>query len=428
MTQMSLADRFFVDAMSPAFREDPYPHYEAYRGQQPLLRVADTMWLAFGHADVTAMLRHPKLSSDERRAATEVGCAEPGRLATSLVFMDPPDHTRLRGLVARAFTPKRVADLRPTAEAITARLLDETRAAASGGEVDLIRSLAYPLPVAIICSLLGVPAADEATFTGWSRALARSLDPSVLRSAELDATITAAERDLAAYLEDLLSFRRTSPGDDLLSALLAVEADGDRIAPREVVDLALLLLVAGHETTVNLIGNGVLALLRVPDQMDVLRRSPHLVAGAVDELLRYDSPVQMTQRVATEDLDLVGHHVRAGDEILLVLGAANRDPAVFAAPQRLDVTRDARRHVAFGGGIHHCLGAALARLEGEVALSALLARFSRIELAGRPLRRPTFTLRGLESLPVAVVEACGSARPLGPAAPGCPYHSNPTRG
>jgi cytochrome P450 len=406
MTQMSLADRFFVDAMSAAFREDPYPYYETYRGRERLLRVDDTIWLSLGHADVTAMLRHPKLSSNESRATTEAGCSDPGRLGGSLLFMDPPDHTRLRRLVACAFTPKRVADLRPTAQAITAELLDETAAAgASGDVVDLIRSLAYPLPVRTICSLLGVPEADEATFTRWSRGLARSLDPSVLRSAEVDAAIADAESGLAAYLEDLLAVRRTKPRDDLLSALLDVEADGDRISPDEVVDLALLLLVAGHETTVNLIGNGVLALLRAPDQLNLLRRAPDLVAGAVDELLRFDSPVQLTQRVATEDLDLVGCPVRAGDEIMLVLGAANRDPLVFAEPNRLDVTRDARRHVAFGGGIHHCLGAALARLEGEVALSALLARFPRLELAGEPLRRPTFTLRGLESLPVVVGKA-----------------------
>jgi pimeloyl-[acyl-carrier protein] synthase len=403
MSQLSLADRFFVDAMSPAFREDPYPHYETYRSREPLRRVADTIWLVLGHADVTALLRHPRLSADETRATTETGRPKPGRLkAHSLLFMDPPDHTRLRSLVARAFTPARIADLRPTAEAITTELLDVTAAAASTGAVDLIRSLAYPLPVRIICALLGVPAADEATFTGWSRALARSLDPSVLRSAEVDVAIAVAERDLTAYLEDLLAVRRTSPGDDLLSALLAVEADGDRITPAEVVDLALLLLVAGHETTVNLIGNGVLALLRAPDQLERLRRSPELVAAAVDELLRFDGPVQMTQRIATEDLTLAGCRVRAGDEILLVLGAANRDPAVFVEPHRLDVTRDARRHVAFGGGIHHCLGAALARLEGQVALAALLARFPRLELAGQPVRRPTFTLRGLESLPVAV--------------------------
>jgi len=406
MTPMSLAERFFVDSMSETFREDPYPHYDTYRSHSPLVRAADTMWLCFGHADITALLRDPRFSSDERHATTEIGRPEPGRLDTSLLFMDPPDHTRLRGLVARAFTPKRVADLRPTAEAITAGLLDDVRVAGASGEVvDLIRALAYPLPVRVICALLGVPESDAASFTGWSRTLVRTLDPSVLRSAEVDAAISEAEEDLAGYLEDLFSFRRTRPGEDLLSALAAVEADGDRILPKEVVDLALLLLVAGHETTVNLIGNGVLALLRAPDQLELLRRGPELVAGAVDELLRFDSPVQMTQRVAIEDVEVGGDRVRAGDEIALVLGAANRDASVFAEPNVLDVTRDARRHVAFGGGIHHCLGAALARQQGHVALSALLTRFSRLELAGSPTRRPTFTLRGLESLPVVLERA-----------------------
>ena len=187
-----------------------------------------------------------------------------------------------------------------------------------------------------------------------------------------------------------------------MSGLAAVEADGDRISSGEVLSLAVLLLVAGHETTVNLIGNGVLALLRAPDQLALLRRSPELMGPAVDELLRFDGPVQITQRIATEDMEVVGCPVRRGDEILLVLGAANRDSAVFADPHRLDVTRDARRHVGFGGGIHHCLGAVLARMETQIALSALLDRFGRIDLAGTPARRPTFTLRGLEALPVAL--------------------------
>jgi len=410
MAEMSLAERFFINAMSPAFREDPYPLYETYRGEERLARVDDTIWLSLVHSDVTTMLRHPKLSSNESRATTEIGCVEPGALkARSLLFMDPPDHTRLRSLVAHAFTPKRIADLRPTAEAITADLLEVAAERASGGVVDLIGSLAYPLPVRVICALLGVPEADQPTFTGWSRGAARSLDPSVLRSAEVDAVIADAERSLGAYLEDLLKLRRRYPGDDLLSALLAVEADGDRISPQEVVDLAMLLLIAGHETTVNLIGNSILALLRAPDQLDVLRKSPDLIAGAVDELLRFDSPVQLTQRIATEDVNLVGCRVRAGDEIMLVLGGANRDPSAFPDPNRLDVTRDARHHVGFGGGIHYCLGASLARLEGQVALSALLARFSHLDLAGIPVRRPTFTLRGLESLPVAVEQtACGA--------------------
>jgi cytochrome P450 len=393
MSTPSLADRFFVEAMSPAFRDDPYPHYERFRGPNPLLRVADTIWFALGHGDVTNLLRHPGMSTDESHATTEIGKTGPGEVKTqSLLFMDPPDHTRLRTLVARAFTPRRIEGLRAATEAITAELLDAM--VADRAPVDLIQAFAYPLPVRVICSLLGIPAADEAVFTGWSRGIARSLDPTVLRSAEIDAAIEQARSELRAYLGDLLEFRRRTPGDDLLSGLAAVEADGDRISSGEVLSLAVLLLVAGHETTVNLIGNGVLALLRAPDQLALLRRSPERVSGAVDELLRFDGPVQITQRIATEDMEVVGCKVRGGDEILLVLGAANRDPTVFVEPHRLDVTRDARRHVGFGGGIHHCLGAVLARMETQIALAALLDRFGTIELAGTPVRRPTFTLRG----------------------------------
>jgi cytochrome P450 len=401
MSTPSLADRFFVEAMSPAFREAPYPHYERFRGPAPLLRVADTIWFALGHADVTALLRHPRMSTDESHATTEIGQSGPNAIKSqSLLFMDPPDHTRLRNLVARTFTPRRIEGLRAATEAITTELLDAM--GSDGRPVDLIQAFAYPLPVRVICSLLGIPEADEAVFTGWSRGIARSLDPTILRSPEIDAAIDQARSELRAYLGDLLAFRRKAPGDDLLSGLAAVEADGDRISSGEVLSLAVLLLVAGHETTVNLIGNGVLALLRAPEQLALLRRSPDLVGAAVDELLRFDGPVQITQRVATEDMEVVGCQVRRGDEILLVLGAANRDPTVFAEPHRLDVTRDARRHVGFGGGIHHCLGAVLARMETQIALAALLDRVGRIELAGTPVRRPTFTLRGLESLPVAL--------------------------
>ena len=400
-TAPSLVDRFFLEAMSPAFREDPYPYYERFRGPSPLLRVADTIWFALGHADVTALLRHPKLSTDESHAATEAGRTEedPNR-TRSLLFMDPPEHTRLRGLVARAFTPRRIEDLRATTQAIAAELVDEM--ARQSGPIDLIKAFAYPLPVRVICALLGVPPEDEATFTAWSRGIARSVDPTILRSPEIEAAIVEARQGLQTYLGDLLAARRKNPGDDLLSALAAVEADGDRISPRQIVALAQLLLVAGHETTVNLIGNGTLALLRAPEQLALLRRSPELAAPAVDEMLRFDGPVQISQRVVVEDMTVVGCPIKAGDEIMLVLGAANRDPAAFADPHRLDVTRDARKHVAFGGGIHHCLGAALARMEGEVAFKTLLDRFDTIELAGTPTRRPTFTLRGLESLPVAL--------------------------
>jgi pimeloyl-[acyl-carrier protein] synthase len=253
-----------------------------------------------------------------------------------------------------------------------------------------------------------VPEADEQLFTGWSRSLAKSLDPSVLRSPEEEQAIEQAEVGLHGYLSDLLAARRRAPADDLLSDLLEVHDGGGRISTEEVVQLAMLLLVAGHETTVNLIGNGVLALLQAPGQLSLLTDHPELIATAVDELLRFDSPVQINQRIATADLELAGTRVREGDEIVLVLGAANRDPAVFDEPARLDVTRDSHRHVAFGGGIHHCLGASLARLEGQVALSALLARLGRLELAAPPVRRPTFVLRGLASLPVAMAPAAAA--------------------
>ncbi len=290
--------------------------------------------------------------------------------------MDPPDHTRLRGLVARAFTPRRIEDLRAATEGITAELIDAmaARLREGGGTVDLIEAFAYPLPVRVICTLLGVPARDEAIFTDWSRGIARSVDPSILRSPEVEAAIVDARQGLQTYLGELLAERRRKPGDDLLSALAAVDVDGDSITAREIVSLAQLLLVAGHETTVNLIGNGMLALLRAPDQLALLRQRPELVGPAVDEFLRFDGPVQINQRVAMEDLDLFGHKVRKGDEILLILGAANRDPAAFAEPHRLDVTRDARKHVAFGGGIHHCLGAVLARMEGRHRLQGAARR------------------------------------------------------
>lgn len=399
-TVPTMADNFFLEAMKPAFREDPYPFYERFRGGAPLLRVADTVWFALGHAEVAAMLRHPRLSTDEvQHAATKAGREPDPNRVRSLLFMDPPDHTRLRGLVARAFTPRRIDDLRAATEGITNELIEAM--ARRRGTVDLIEAFAYPLPVRVICTLLGVPARDEAIFTDWSRGIARSVDPSILRSPEVEAAIAAARQGIQAYIGDLLAERRRKPGDDLLSALAAVDVDGDSITAREIVSLAQLLLVAGHETTVNLIGNGALALLRAPDQLALLRQRPELIGPAV-ELLRFDGPVQINQRVAMEDLDLFGHKVGKGDEILLILGAANRDPTAFPEPHRLDVTRDARKHVAFGGGIHHCLGAALARMEGLVAFKALLEAFPAMALAAAPTRRPTFTLRGLETLPVAL--------------------------
>lgn len=406
MSEVSFEEQFFIDALSDEFREDPYPYYDRYRDAGRLVHAADTTWFSFSHGDVWPMLRHPLLSTNMRWATTYPDLPKDPDQENSLLFLDPPDHTRLRGLVSRAFTPRRIEGLRAMAESICAELLNDVKCRHSSDEpFDLVSTLAYPLPVRVICELLGIPEADVPVFTAWSRVLARSVDPPVLRPPDVHAAILDAQAELRAYLADLLAARRRSPGSDLLSGLLEVEADGDRISADETVHLAAILLVAGHETTVNLIGNGVLALLRSPDQFELLLRRPDLTANAVDELLRFDSPVQFDARYATTDLDLAGTKVRAGDGIILILGAANRDPAVFDAPARLDVTRDARRHVAFGGGIHHCLGASLARLEGQVALTAILDTLGRIELAGPTVWRPTLTLRGLECLPVARARA-----------------------
>jgi cytochrome P450 len=383
-TTLSLANRFFLEAVSPAFREDPYPFYDRYRGEG-LLQVADTVWFALAHDDVSALLRQPRLSSHESRLS-----------------QDPAGHARLRGLVASAFTLRRIEKLRATAQTIADELMADLLARASAGPVDLVAGFAHPFPMRVICSLLGVPEQDRPTFTTWSASVARVVEPPMLRSAEVEAEIERDERALAAYFAELIERCRSTPGDDLLSAVVALEGAGERIKPREIVDIAMLLLVAGHETTMNLIGNGTLALLRAPDQLARLRQAPELIPGAVDEFLRYDSPLQATRRVTPEDLELCGRPVKAGSELMLILGAANRDPAVFPDPHRLDITRDARRHVAFGGGVHHCLGIALARLEGTVAFTSLLTRCPAMALAGEPQRRPTFILRGMQTLPVSL--------------------------
>jgi cytochrome P450 len=319
----------------------------------------------------------------------------------TMLFMDPPDHTRLRGLVQKAFTPKMVERIRPRSQEIVDGLID--RAFDRGREMDLIEDFAYPLPVTIICELLGVPVEDHTRFSEWSRVLSRAVDPSPIRSPELEEEIALAGLAFAEYFEALVAQRRTSLGDDLLSALIAAEEEGDRLSSDELLGISLLLLIAGHETTVNLVGNGTLALLRNPDEFARLRDDPSLSKTAVDEMLRYDSPVQMNQRIALEPFTLAdGQVVAAREQMIVMLAAANRDPAAFPDADRFDVGRaDARRHLAFGGGIHHCLGAALARVEGDVAVTTIVRRMPALALAGEPERRPNFTLRGLAHLPVS---------------------------
>ncbi|MDQ1521828.1 MAG: hypothetical protein QOI55_2901 [Actinomycetota bacterium] len=410
MTALEADGGLFAIANSPEFRDDPYVFYKALRDTTPRLRTDFGLWFISTHADASMVLRDPHNSSNERHSnlyemfmeqAREQGRSSTVDAFQTMLFMDPPDHTRIRGLVQQAFTPRMVEQIRPRAQHLVDELIDA--AMAHGDTIDLVAEIAYPFPVTIICELLGVPVADHARFADWSRTLSRAVDPSPIRSPELESEIDVATVAFFEYFEALVKERSTSLGDDLLSALITAEAEGDRLSAEELFGTALLLLIAGHETTVNLVGNGMLALLRNHDEFDRLRDDPGIGRTAVDEMLRYDSPVQMNQRIALEPFTLRdGTIVEPGEQMIVMLAAANRDPDAFPEPDRLDIGRaDARRHLAFGGGIHHCLGAALARVEGEVALTTLVRRLPDMELAGEPERRPNFTLRGLAHLPVS---------------------------
>jgi len=361
-------------------------------------------WVAASHAAVQTVLREPGWANDHRKATgyaeyqADRGIPEFANelLSKVLIFMDPPDHTRLRSLISKAFTPRSVERLRPRIGELTGELLAPLRDA---GRFDVINDFAFPLPVTVICELLGVPAEDRDLFRQQTRDLAVLLDWDV--TPEQLGGAAGAAMNFAAYLIPLFEERRRAPKPDLISALVQAEEAGDRLGADELLTTVVLLLTAGHETTMNLIGNGLLALLRNPDQLAVLRGRPDLMPSAVEELLRYDSPVRLTVRTATADATLAGKTVRAGEQVMAMLDAANHDPAVFESPDALDVTRDARHHVAFGGGAHYCLGAALARAEAQVALAALIA-LPDLELAvDEPEWRPLTTFHALQSLPVA---------------------------
>ena len=308
--------------------------------------------------------------------------------------------------MSKAFTPKVVDGLRPRIQELVDELLD---AVAAKGSMEIIEDLAYPLPVIVICEMLGVPPEDHETFKEWSRAAARSLDPEEILPPEVQEERRQTLESFGDYFRALIVERRKDLKDDLISALIEAEEAGDKLTEEELLSTCILLLVAGHETTVNLIGNGALALLRNPDQLEMLRDDPSLAPRAVEELLRYDPPVQMTGRTALEDIEIGGGTVRKGQQVILLLAAANRDPERFADPDRLDITRDDTRHLAFSFGTHFCLGASLARLEGEIALGTLVRRFQGLKLQTEaPEYKENITLRGLASLPVAFSSAASS--------------------
>lgn len=397
--------------LPPEFRTHPYPIYEQLRSVDPVLFMPGIFgkgaWLITGHAECAAVLRDSRFGKDPARGMSpEEMALLPGsqtdfveRRRANMLFADPPDHTRLRSLVNQAFSPRQLERLRPHIAEIAAQLLDQLAARSSA---DLIAEFAFPLPIVVIAELLGVPPQMRDQFKAWSGDLILGVDPSV--SPEQMEQVRAAVRQLDEYFAGLVEERRRAPKEDLISGLIAVHDQGDKLSIQELLTTCRLLLAAGHETTVNLIGNGALALLRHPEQGALLAADPQLAQNAIEELLRYDSPVQLTMRIAFDDLPVGKHTLKKGDVVFTLLGAANRDPLQYADPARLDLRRtNAGTHLSFAMGIHYCLGAPLARMEGQIAIPALLRRFPNLTLTEAELHyRGNLTLRGLQALPVTL--------------------------
>jgi cytochrome P450 len=401
------------DLASSRFKADPYPFYARLRAEAPVwrttLRDKRTAWMVTRYEDVAGVLKDDRIAKDPLNAQDpEQRAREPWvpgflkPLERNMLDVDDPDHRRLRTLVSKAFTPRLIERLRQRIERICRELLDEME---RNGKTELVRDYALPLPATVIAELLGIPASDHRKFHRWSNRIV-----SISSGRDVWKALPAALSFLR-YLRKMAERRRSQPEDDLMSALVQAEEAGDKLSQDELLAMAFLLLVAGHETTVNLIANGTLALIEHPEQLERLERDPSLIKPAVEELLRYTSPVEIaTERYARQDLEVAGKVVPRGELVLAVLGSANRDDMYFENPDTLDLTRDPNKHLAFGrGGAHHCLGAPLARMEGQIALTALLRRFPEIRVAvpHESLRwhRGLF-LRGLERLPL-ILEAAG---------------------
>jgi len=412
----------------PKYRTDPYPLYRRLREDGPVQHSSLGVTLVSGYDEVTEVLRHRAASNVEAhfdhaltggRHGRGLFSELPARLIVRLVLrlqhgapsgafqamsnrflilMDPPDHTRIRSLASRAFTPRIADEARAMIETITAEVLDELDATAP---VDMMEAFAYRIPILVICRLLGVPVEEQAQVCAWVPDVVRGLDVDGLLSTSMIAHADAAAVNLTRYFAALAERRRADPGDDLFSRLVAASDDGDRLASDELVAFAVLLFAAGHETTANLVGNGLWHLLDHQDQLELWRDEPRLRRHAIDELLRYDSPIQITQRMALEPLTIGGVTIPTGRQMTLLLGAANRDPAMHSQPDLLDVTRPDCRPLSFGFGIHHCIGAALARVEAEVMLGALIDRHPRVRpVETEPRWRKSIIFRGLSEFPV----------------------------
>lgn len=411
MTAPAEPQALLVQLLDPSHRADPYPLYRQVREQGPLQMPESNLHVFSGFAHCDEVLRHPSSCSDRLKSTVAqraiAAGEEPRPFGTpGFLFLDPPDHTRLRKLVSKAFSPRVVKALEPDIVAMVDGLLDKVAAA---GSFEVIEDLAYPLPVAVICRLLGVPIEDEPRF-GWASALlAQGLDPFIAftgQSHGFEERLEAGQW-LRGYLRDLLERRRAEPADDLMSGLISVEEAGDQLTESEIIATCNLLLIAGHETTVNLIANAALALLRHPDQWRALGADPGRAAAVIEETLRFDPPVQLVGRIAGADMVIgseggAGIEVPKGDTMMLLLAAAHRDPAVTERPDEFDPDRAAIRHLAFGHGPHFCLGAPLARMEATVALAAAARRFPYARLDGEPAYKPNVTLRGMSELGVSV--------------------------
>ncbi len=393
--------------LDPAFRANPYPTYAWLREHDPLHQPDGRLRILSRYHDIAKVLRAPDVSRNVDESAIdltpeEVVMRESRRarnVTQSMLNLDPPDHTRLRGLVSKAFTPRAVERLRPRVQ----QLVDDAlKPVADTGQIELIDAMAFPVPFAVISDLLDMPTERSDELRDWSQKITLSLEASATPD-DLTAAIASVQK-VVEFLVPVIEDRRSNPGDDVLSALIAVEEGGERLTLPELISTVVLLYIAGHETTVNLIGNSALALVKNPDQLALWRETgPSLDANAVDELLRYDGPVQQTIRVPLVDMEVSGGVIPAGHRVLTLLGAANRDPEVFDDPESLRLNRDgAARQLAFAQGIHYCLGAALARLEGQVALGTMVQRYAHWELIEQPQWRDRLTIRGVSRLHLAL--------------------------
>ncbi|WP_372404223.1 cytochrome P450 [Streptomyces luteireticuli] len=395
------------DPWSPGFAADPYPGYARLRAAGRVLWSGRLgQWLVPHHADVRALLGDRRLGRTYRHRFTheEFGRTPPPAAhepfhvldGNGLLDLEGDDHARVRRLVAKAFTPRTVAGLAPAVRRLAGELVDGLVADGGG---DLIEAVAEPLPVAVIAEMLGVPAADRSLLRPWSAAICAMYEPD--RDEGTARRAVHASLEFSAYLRELIADRRARPGDDIVSALTAVHDGGGRLSEQETVSTCALLLNAGHEASVNATGNGWLALFRHPDRLAALRADPALLPGAVEELLRYDTPLQLFERWVLDDIEIDGTVLARGAKVALLFGSANHDPARFPDPGRLDLTRKDNAHLSFGAGIHYCLGAPLARLELAASLQALLGRAPGLRPAGEPERKPGYVMRGLRRLPVA---------------------------